>query len=118
MEKKLLDYEKSIDKKVREASTAAEKTKLAEYHREMVANFQHERLIHLIITLFFVFISIMLLFIAAWTGATYSFGQEMLPLYILLGIMVVLTGFYVKHYYVLENHIQALYKYCEKLRDF
>ena len=57
------------------------------------------------------------LFIAAWAGATYSFGKEMLPLYILLAIMVILTGFYVKHYYVLENHIQALYKYTEKLHD-
>lgn len=117
MEKKLLDYEKFIEKRAKEANTAAEKAKLLDLHRDMLANFQHERLMHLIITLFFVFMSIAFLFIAAWAGATYSFGQEMMPLYILLGIMVILTGFYVKHYYVLENHIQALYKFTEKLRD-
>lgn len=117
MEKKLLDYEKFIEKKTKEATTAAEKAKLIDYHKEMMVNFQHERLIHLIITLFFVFVSILLLFIAAWAGATYSFGKEMMPLYILMGILVILTGFYVKHYYVLENHIQALYKYTEKLHD-
>ena len=115
MEKKLHDYEKQIEKLEKEAKTPAERAKLAEYHREMVANFQHERLIHLIVTLFFALISVTFLFISAWAEVTYHFGKEMIPLYILTAMLVILTGFYVRHYYVLENHIQGLYKYTEKL---
>lgn len=115
MEKKLHEYEKQIEKKEKETTSPAERAKLAEYHKEMLANFQHERLIHLIVTLFFAMISVTFLFITAWAGVAYNFGKELLPLYILTALLTILTGFYVRHYYVLENHIQGLYKYTEKL---
>ena len=54
MEDKIREYEKFIEKKTSGNLGPIERVKLAEYHKEMVANFQHERLVHLLVMLFFV----------------------------------------------------------------
>lgn len=51
----------------------------------------------------------------AWEVVMNGWLLEMIPLYVLALILVILTGFYVKHYYFLENHIQGLYKYIKEL---
>ncbi|MBP5647749.1 hypothetical protein J6X04_00430 [Candidatus Saccharibacteria bacterium] len=117
MEKKIKEYEKFIEKATREKLSEKEKANLAKYHSEMMESFQHERIIHLIVMLFFTLISVIFLFIAAWTTVSYKLHYEMLPLYVLTILLIILTGFYVKHYYFLENHIQGLYKYTAKLND-
>ena len=115
MEKRIKVYEKFIAREVSREMNEKERAKLVELHREMVVNFQHERLIHLIVTLFFALFAIVAVFVSAWMFSTYGFRMEMLTLYILTLVLVVLTGFYVRHYYFLENHVQELYKYTEKL---
>lgn len=115
MEKKILKYEKFIKEKTSKELDEKERAKLANYHIEMVKNFQHERLIHLIVTLFFAALAILVIFVAAWSINIYGFMFEFIPLYVLAMILAVLTGFYVRHYYFLENHVQKLYKYTEKL---
>jgi len=117
MEDKIREYEKYIKEKTSGKLGPIERVKVAEYHREMVQNFQHERLIHLIIMLFFVTVTLILLGMLGFDIATYGFMMEMLPFYALTAIVVVLSGFYVKHYYFLENHVQALYEYTKKLRS-
>ena len=116
MEDKIKDYEKFIEEKVDKPLGPIERVKLAEYHREMVQNFQHERLVHLIIMLFFVVIALGLVGVFSWGIAEFGWMIEMLPFYILTAIVVVLSIAYVKHYYFLENHIQNLYKYSKILR--
>lgn len=115
MEKKIKEYEKFIAKAAKEKMTAEERKRLGQYHFEMLESFQHERLIHLVVTLFFAMITVTFLFIAAWTTVAYDLRQEMMPLYILSIILAVLTGFYVRHYYFLENRIQELYKYTREI---
>ena len=115
MEKMIREYEKEIAKRTEKKLGPIERMRLVEYHREMVANFQHERMVHLIIMLFFVMVSLGLLAIFMFTSFNYGFLLEMIPFYILIVIVVVLTGFYIKHYYFLENHIQELYEYTKKL---
>lgn len=117
MEKRIREYEIFIEKATKKKMSEAERDKLARYHFEMMESFQHERLIHLLVMLFFTLISVVFLFIAAWTTISYKLHYEMAPLYILTIILAVLTGFYVKHYYFLENHIQGLYKYTARLKD-
>lgn len=116
MEDKIREYEKYIKEKTSGKLGPVERLKVAEYHKEMVANFQHERLVHLIIMLFFVAVSLVLLAALGYDIAVYGLMFEMTPFYILTAIVVILSGFYVKHYYFLENHIQALYEYTRKLR--
>ena len=116
MEDKIREYEDFISEKTDGRVGPIERVKLAEYHREMVANFQHERLIHLLVTFFFGGLTITSLVVTGISFGLYGFKLEMIPLYILTVILVVLEFFYVKHNYYLENHIQELYKYSKKLR--
>lgn len=116
MEERIKEYEKYIAEKTSDKLGPIERMKVAEYHKEMVANFQHERLIHLIVTLFFSGIALVLLGFLGYDIAYYGFALELLPFYTLTAIVVILSACYVKHYYFLENHIQALYKYNKILR--
>ncbi len=61
--------------------------------------FQHERLIHLIITLFYV---IMFLIFLILVSISYIF---IIPAFILLIFVI----FYIIHYFRLENGVQSLY---------
>ena len=109
MEKRIKAYEKFIQKEIAKNPTASERGKLIELHQNTLSNFQHERLIHLIITLFFIFITTTFLLITTYLTLTYGTTLEFIPLYILIALLTILSIFYVKHYYFLENHIQKLY---------
>ena len=118
MQDRIRTYEKFIEKASRTPNAH-----LANYHREMLANFQHERLIHLIITLFFSALAIISIVVVALitplvTALDHQTWLDFLflaPFYLLALILVVLSIAYVKHYYFLENHIEALYDYSAKL---
>ncbi len=77
-------------------------SRLLDYHKEKLQHFQHERLIHLIVTFLFG-ISVIVIFVAicVWEKVVLA------PLALILLVMLI---FYVKHYYFLENTVQALYK--------
>ena len=115
MEKQILEYEKFVEQETKQELSRDERERLAKMHAEMVKNFQKERSIHLNVTLFFAVLAIAAISMTAWEVATDGWLVEMIPLYILALILVILTGFYVKHYYFLENHIQKLYKYTKEL---
>jgi len=71
--------------------------------------FQHERLIHLIVTVLFALMTILVFLLAVtnfelWTG-------------VLLLLLLVLLIPYIKHYYLLENGTQKLYQYYDKLEE-
>ncbi len=115
MEKRIKAYEKYIKSLTARKMTVAERVELAEYHREMLTNFQRERLIHLIITLFFSAVSLAIIGVLVWSILALGFAVEMTAFYILVIIIISLTVAYIKHYYFLENHIQGLYDYTKKL---
>ena len=115
MEKQILKYEEFIAREAKRDLNAEERGRLMKLHAEMLKNFQKERSIHLNVTLFFALLAIVTVGLMAWEVATNGWMLEMIPLYILALILVILTGFYVKHYYFLENHIQGLYKYTKEL---
>ena len=117
MEQKLRDYETYIEKKTSAPLGPLERLKLAEYHREMVTNFQHERLIHLLVTLFFALVLFALFGALIFSVGVLGIIPELIPLYALFVIFLALTLAYIKHYYYLENHVQSLYKYTRKLRE-
>lgn len=92
---------------------------LIKYHREMLQQFQHERLIHLIVTMSFaLFMIIFLIFTTAlfilvptslWGNIIcYSAAAITLALFIT-------TLFYIRHYYKLENGVQKLEALTSKL---
>lgn len=71
-----------------------------------ISFFQHERLIHLIVTLAFALLTILSLGILIL-----SVTIPTVLLAILLAIMLIA---YIKHYYVLENGVQKLYKMYDR----
>jgi len=101
---------------------------LTDYHNQMVENFQHERSIHLRVTLFFVTLT---LIVVIGTGVLLGVlqlewvWQEGItpPLLFTVGtltidlILVILTLAYIRHYYRLENSVQGLYELTKKLYE-
>ncbi len=76
---------------------------------QQIAFFQHERLIHLIVTVTFAIMTLL---------SMLSFFLSSSPLFILLtGLFVVLLIPYVRHYYVLENGVQTIYAYYDRMAE-
>lgn len=103
MKKYLEEYIKYIDKSLNDKKTNLDDLK--KEHLIKINFFQHERLIHLIVTLFYVIF--MLIFIALGTIFIGFLAAGILLLIIVL--------FYVVHYFRLENGVQYLYKQYDKM---
>lgn len=112
MEKRIKKYEEFIAKRLKNPDA-----KLMAYHREMLANFQHERLVHLIIMLFFVVFTLALSVVCVLAMSATKNWLTILPTILATIIMWILSACYVRHYYFLENHIQALYDTSAKLYE-
>jgi hypothetical protein len=96
-----------------EAKVTAEKVtpELLEEHLRMIAWVQHERLVHLIVT---VMVVICELFVVGLVLLHPEFG--IVPAIIMLG-MAVLLGFYFWHYFFLENTVQRWYRIAGEMRE-
>lgn len=104
MKKELNDYVKRIDNIIEEKQVT--KTTIEE-HLIKINFFQHERLIHLLVTLAFALFSI--IFIAL------SFIDTIFSLVAI--ITFILLIFYIFHYYFLENKVQYLYKQYDLIKE-
>lgn len=76
-------------------------------HLEQVQMFQHERLIHLIVTVLFA-----LMTTAVVVGMVISFH---ISLVILLVPLLILLFPYISHYYLLENGVQKMYGQYDRM---
>jgi hypothetical protein len=94
---------------------------LAGQYRQKMADFQHERLIHLIITLFFAFLLMAFFILALFSGAvlpeTLYGSTPAALLFFALIIIFILEIFYIKHYFFLENNVQSLYLLGNRLYE-
>jgi hypothetical protein len=101
-----------VESKLQADLTEEERVRLMYYHTQRVRDFQHERLIHLLVTFFFALLLIGSL--AAFLLTPVSLLQ------ILFGaltiILLALELAYIWHYYKLENGVQDLYTITEKLK--
>ncbi len=77
-------------------------------HYRHIQWLQHERLVHLLVMLF---VALVLLVVFALT-----FMSPGMMIGLLLLILIVLTGFYIQHYYFLENTVQRWYKLADELK--
>ena len=104
MKKYLSEYRKSMEEKLNQEVTEQD---LEEFLIH-ISFFQHERMIHLWVTLFFVLFA---LFFLAMSLLSYLF---LIPFFLLLIFLL----FYITHYFFLENNVQALYRIYDKMRTF
>ena len=84
---------------------------LLEEHLRMISWIQHERLVHLIVTVMVVFCE---LFVVDLVLLHPELG--LLPAVIMLGLAVLL-GFYFWHYFFLENTVQRWYRIAEEMQE-
>ena len=68
---------------------------------------QHERLIHLIVTFLFAIVTVAVLLVMVFYAS--------IPLLILFVMLLVLLIPYIRHYYILENGVQTLYVIYEEI---
>ena len=73
-----------------------------DHHDRRVREFQHERLIHLIVTMS---TALFMLLTVGWALAQPSVGAAAMAV-----LLVALTAAYLVHYYRLENGVQRLYR--------
>ena len=105
MKKYLEEYVKEVDKLLEDKKTNF--NELEQMHLTKITFFQHERLIHLLVTLAYAVFMILFIFLSSFNG---------LYIFIVL-ILLVFLGFYVKHYFFLENNVQYLYKQYDKIKE-
>lgn len=89
-------------------TNADDRARLKEDLLIQIGFFQHERLIHLIVTVTFALL--------AFAAMFFTIMQDNLGIYLLLALLLLLLIPYIRHYYILENGVQKLYQYYDKLR--
>lgn len=104
MKKYLYDYIKEIDLLLE--SNKKIKDEVIENHLIKISFFQHERLIHLLVTLFYALIFLIFL----------GLGIIHFIFYIIALILMVFLICYIIHYFHLENGVQYLYKQYDKMK--
>ena len=106
MEKKILEYKKKIDC-ILEIKNTDNIDKLMSEHLVQIHFFQHERLIHLIVTMTFALLTIITL------GIMLIINNYWIILLFLLFLLLLIP--YIRHYYILENSIQKMYDQYDKM---
>ena len=89
------------------APTRKEYEVLLQRHKDQIAFFQHERLIHLIVTVLFA--------ILAFASFFYSLLTIEIGGFILFAALMILLVPYIMHYYLLENGVQKMYKQYDEI---
>lgn len=108
MGKRLKDYLKKMEHMELENMTEEEKEKVMKDLLIQIGFFQHERLIHLIVTVIFALLTMLSILGAAFL--------QQISMFLLTILFLVLLAPYIMHYYLLENGVQKLYTYYDKLR--
>lgn len=131
MEQRILQYRKSIDawlEKMEQSAQTQEdgnaegitrteeqdenererivRDKLKE-HLTQISFFQHERLIHLIVTVTFALLEMLAILLNVITDSLFSL---LLPVVILILLVP-----YIRHYYILENEVQKMYVQYDRI---
>lgn len=131
MDKELKQYKLYIENKISNINKQLEKgddtkkaysqiDELINFHNQTIRNFQHERFIHLIVTIFFaglLLLSVAVSILFAIFSPSES-GMLLTNLSLCISLILFITElFYIRHYYILENYTQSLYKYSKTLHE-
>ena len=118
MEQRILQYRKQIDawlaKMEQSADNDAQNTQeiirdKLEEHLVQVGFFQHERLIHLIVTVTFALLELLAIVLSVISDSLFTL---LLPVVILILLVP-----YIRHYYILENEVQKMYVQYDRMRS-
>lgn len=109
MKKRIISYRQRIDRCLDGTAAVGDWDALLQEHLIQIGFFQHERLIHLIVTVLFAVMAVATILTLVITGY--------LPLAGLFFLLLVLLVPYIKHYYLLENEVQKMYVQYDKMLE-
>ena len=101
------NYEQQLLKQLNAPLSPEEARRLQARHQRLIARMQHERLIHLLITLFFALFTLITLGLVIL--------HPSLSVFVLLGLFLILLIPYIFHYYFLENTVQRWYDLSDRI---
>lgn len=112
MEQRILQYRKSIDEWLEKTEQSAQVSQeilrdKMEEHLNQIGFFQHERLIHLIVTVAFALLEMLAILLNVISDSLFSL---LLPVVILILLVP-----YIRHYYILENEVQKMYVQYDRM---
>ena len=112
IEQRILQYRKSIDEWLEKTEQSAQVSQeilrdKMEEHLNQIGFFQHERLIHLIVTVTFALLEMLAIFLNVISDRLFSL---LLPVVILILLVP-----YIRHYYILENEVQKMYVQYDRM---
>lgn len=107
MKKRLLDYIAQMEGFLAmDFSLETGEAALADLVRQ-IRFFAHERLVHLLVTLFFALLLVV--------GILFFHAFPSIPVFLLSVVFLALLVPYIRHYYILENGTQRLYALYDEL---
>ena len=109
MKKYCRDHESAVTAALREKSVSPE---MAGLHREKIAILQHERLVHLIVTVMAVFAELFTVYLVLLHPDAVG-----IPGAVIMLLLAVLLAFYFRHYFFLENTVQRWYRLLDQLEE-
>lgn len=107
MEKRILNYRKLIDSMLEK--NEGDWQELLKEHLIQIGFFQHERLIHLIVTVTFALMEIIAIVATVVSGYMWLFALDF--------VLMILLVPYIRHYYILENEVQKMYTQYDKILE-
>ena len=111
MEKRILAYRKYMDELLLREDV--DWGQVREEHLIQVGFFQHERLIHLIVTVFFALFTVLAIGMAFLLMAQGTEGAGSWLLVVAAFLILLIP--YVRHYYILENEVQKMYRQYDEI---
>ena len=112
MKKYIQAYMAKVQKFIDEDLAGADLKRIEEVLKEFelkIAYFQHERFIHLIVTVLFALLEMGSLYVCLIAPS--------LPILVFCGMFLILLVPYVMHYYFLENSVQEMYKMRDRIKE-
>ena len=106
MKERILNYVEQTEKDINSKEKITKER--LDYHLIQIQQFQHERLIHLIVTAFVGTVAMLFLL--------FGLLEENIGLFIAFLALVCLFIPYILHYYLLENNVQKMYYQYDKLK--
>ena len=110
MEKRIINYRKYVDEILKSGDVQWDE--VLKEHLVQISFFQHERLIHLIVTVLFAVLEIMSIL---GTVILSALEKGNIALAIMTVLLLVLLIPYIRHYYILENEVQKMYTQYDEL---
>lgn len=101
MKKRIVNYRTYIDELLANAPKDTDWEGVLKEHLTQISFFQHERLIHLIVTVTFAVLTMLSVGIGLMT--------DIAQVFLLTVFLLILLIPYIGHYYILENEVQKMY---------